>query len=138
MATILEMKPITKRFGPGLANYDVSFAVEQVEVHALLAENGACNSTLMNILFCLYKQTSGDIYYKDELINIRSPRDAIDLGVGMVHQHFTLIPAHRAIENVVLGYGGNKEVLHLKSAGRLFTEMAERYHMNIVPWEIVG
>ncbi len=138
MATILEMKHITKRFGPVVANDDVSFAVEQGEVHALLGENGAGKSTLMNILFGLYEQTSGDIYYKDELINIRSPRDAIDLGIGMVHQHFMLIPAHSAIENVVLGYGGNKEVLDLKGAAKRFSEMAERYHMNIDPWEKVG
>ncbi|NLA71024.1 MAG: ABC transporter ATP-binding protein [Clostridiaceae bacterium] len=138
MSTILEMKNITKRFGPVVANDDVSFSVEQGEVHALLGENGAGKSTLMNILFGLYEQTSGEIYYKGEMINIRTPRDAIDCGIGMVHQHFMLIPAHSAIENVVLGYADNKQVLDLKSAAKSFTEMAERYHMNIDPWEKVG
>ncbi|NLA81410.1 MAG: ABC transporter ATP-binding protein [Clostridiaceae bacterium] len=138
MATILEMKHISKRFGPVVANDDVSFAVEEGEVHALLGENGAGKSTLMNILFGLYEQTAGEIYYRGELLNVRSPRDAIDQGIGMVHQHFMLIPAHSAIENVVLGYSGNKEVLDLKKAAKRFTEMAERYHMNIDPWENVG
>lgn len=138
MATILEMKHISKRFGPVVANDDVSFAVEEGEVHALLGENGAGKSTLMNILFGLYEQTSGEIYYRGKLLNVRSPRDAIDQGIGMVHQHFMLIPAHSAIENVVLGYSGNKEVLDLKKAAKRFTEMAERYHMNIDPWEKVG
>ncbi|HHX30197.1 MAG TPA: ABC transporter ATP-binding protein [Clostridiaceae bacterium] len=138
MASILEMKHITKRFGPVVANKDVSFSVEEGEVHALLGENGAGKSTLMNILFGLYEQTSGDIYYRGEPLNVRSPRDAIDRGIGMVHQHFMLIPAHSAIENVVLGYGGNKEVLDLKAAAKRFSEMADRYHMNIDPWEKVG
>ncbi len=138
MASILEMKHISKHFGPVIANDDVSFAVEEGEVHALLGENGAGKSTLMNILFGLYEQTEGDIYYRGERLNVRSPRDAIDQGIGMVHQHFMLIPAHTAIENVVLGYSGNKEILDLKGAAKRFTEMAERYHMNIDPWEKVG
>lgn len=138
MASILEMKHISKHFGPVIANDDVSFAVEEGEVHALLGENGAGKSTLMNILFGLYEQTEGDIYYRGERLNVRSPRDAIDQGIGMVHQHFMLIPAHSAIENVVLGYSGNKEILDLKGAAKRFTEMAERYHMNIDPWEKVG
>lgn len=138
MATILEMRNISKRFGPVVANDDVSFSVEQGEVHALLGENGAGKSTLMNIMFGLYEQTSGEILYRGETVNIRSPRDAINLGIGMVHQHFMLIPAHSAIENVVLGYEGNKSVLDLKKAAKEFTEMAERYHMNIDPWELVS
>ncbi|HHX19857.1 MAG TPA: ABC transporter ATP-binding protein [Clostridiaceae bacterium] len=138
MTTILEMRNITKRFGPVVANDDVSFSVKKGEVHALLGENGAGKSTLMNILFGLYEQTSGEILYKGKTVNIRSPRDAIHLGIGMVHQHFMLIPAHSAIENVVLGYEGNSAVLDLKSAAKRFTEMAERYHMNIDPWELVG
>ncbi len=138
MTTILEMRNITKRFGPVVANDDVSFSVRKGEVHALLGENGAGKSTLMNILFGLYEQTSGEILYKGETVNIRSPRDAINLGIGMVHQHFMLIPAHSAIENVVLGYDGNSAVLDLKSAAKRFTEMAERYHMNIDPWELVS
>jgi len=138
MTTILEMRNITKRFGPVVANDDVSFSVRRGEVHALLGENGAGKSTLMNILFGLYEQTSGEILYNGNPVKIRSPRDAIHLGIGMVHQHFMLIPAHSAIENVVLGYEGNSAVLDLKSAAKRFTEMAERYHMNIDPWELVG
>lgn len=134
---LLEMKNITKKFGPVVANKDVSFRVEQGEVHALLGENGAGKSTLMNILFGLYEPTEGEIYYKGQPVDIRSPKQAIDLGIGMVHQHFMLIPAHTAIENVVLGYAGNKEILDLKSAAERFTEMAKRYNMDIDPWEEV-
>ena len=91
----------------------------------------------MNILFGLYEQTSGEFSTRARRsTSVRS--HAIHLGIGMVHQHFMLIPAHSAIENVVLGYEGNSAVLDLKSAAKRFTEMAERYHMNIDPWELVG
>ncbi|MDD2426627.1 MAG: ABC transporter ATP-binding protein [Eubacteriales bacterium] len=134
---LLEMRNISKEFGPVVANRDVTFSVEQGEVHALLGENGAGKSTLMNILFGMYEATEGDIYYKGEKVNIKSPKESIDLGIGMVHQHFMLIPAHTAIENVVLGYTGNKEVLDLNAAAERFTAMAKRYNMDIDPWEEV-
>jgi len=135
--TLLEMRNITKEFGPVVANKNVNFSVEQGEVHALLGENGAGKSTLMNILFGMYEPTEGEIYYKGERVNIKSPKESIDLGIGMVHQHFMLIPAHTAIENVVLGYTGNKELLDLNAAAKRFTEMAKRYNMDIDPWEEV-
>ncbi|NLC26316.1 MAG: ABC transporter ATP-binding protein [Fastidiosipila sp.] len=134
---LLEMKNITKEFGPVVANKNVSFSVEQGEVHALLGENGAGKSTLMNILFGMYEPTAGEIYYKGKKVKIKSPKESIDLGIGMVHQHFMLIPAHTAIENVVLGYTGNKEFLDLNAAAKRFTEMAKRYNMDIDPWEEV-
>lgn len=134
---LLEMRNISKHFGPVVANKNVSLSVEQGEVHALLGENGAGKSTLMNILFGMYEPTEGEIYYKGERVEIKSPKQAIDLGIGMVHQHFMLIPAHTAIENVVLGYTGNKEVLDLKAAAKRFTEMAQRYNMDLDPWEEV-
>lgn len=134
---LLEMRNVTKRFGPVVANKNVSFSVEKGEVHALLGENGAGKSTLMNILFGLYTPTEGQIFYKGKELDIRSPGQAIEQGIGMVHQHFMLIPAHSAIENVVLGYNGNKPVLDLKEAAARFTEMAERYNMDIDPWEKV-
>lgn len=134
---LIEMRNITKQFGPVVANRNVNLSIEQGEVHALLGENGAGKSTLMNILFGMYEATEGDIYYKGEKVHIKSPKESIDLGIGMVHQHFMLIPAHTAIENVVLGYTGNKEVLDLNAAAKRFTEMAKRYNMDIDPWEEV-
>jgi ABC-type uncharacterized transport system ATPase subunit len=134
MSTILEMRNISKYFGPVVANSSVNFSVKEGEVHALLGENGAGKSTLMNILYGLYAQTEGEIFYRGEKVEIRSPGQAIKLGIGMVHQHFMLIPALTAIENVVLGYEGNAAVLDLKSAAVRFSEMAERYRMNIDPW----
>ena len=128
------MHHVTKRFGCVVANEDVSLCVERGEVHALLGENGAGKSTLMNILYGMYAQSAGEIYYNGKPAHIRDPKQAIELGIGMVHQHFMLIPALTAIENVVLGYNGNKEVLDLKAAAARFTEMAERYHMQIDPW----
>lgn len=135
---LLEMKNVTKRFGPVVANSNVNLSIEEGEVHALLGENGAGKSTLMNILYGLYEQNEGEVYYKGEPVKIKSPRHAINLGIGMVHQHFMLIPAHTAIENVVLGYEGNKSVLNLKEAADRFTKMAERYHMAIDPWAKVS
>lgn len=135
--SLLEMRNVTKRFGPVVANRDVTFEVRKGEVHALLGENGAGKSTLMNILFGLYSQTAGQVFYQGKEVHIKSPKHAIELGIGMVHQHFMLIPAHSAIENVVLGYSGNGPVLDLKAAAARFTEMAERYKMKIDPWEKV-
>lgn len=131
---LLEMRHVTKRFGSVVANEDVSLSVERGEVHALLGENGAGKSTLMNILYGMYAQSEGEILYAGKPVHIRDPRQAIELGIGMVHQHFMLIPALTAIENVVLGYAQNKPVLDLKAAAKRFSEMAERYQMNMDPF----
>ena len=131
---LLEMRHVTKRFGPVVANSDVNLTIERGEVHALLGENGAGKSTLMNILYGMYSQSEGEVYYNGKPVSIRDPKQAIELGIGMVHQHFMLIPALSAIENVVLGYACNSEVLDLKAAADRFTAMAARYNMNIDPW----
>ena len=131
---LLEMKHITKIFGDVIANYDVNFSVEKGEVHALLGENGAGKSTLMNILYGMYLQSEGDIYFQGKQVKINNPKQAIDLGIGMVHQHFMLIPALTVIENVILGFKENKSVLNLKDAAKKFTDMSKRYNMNIDPW----
>lgn len=130
----LEMKHITKRFHTVVANEDVSLSVEKGEVHALLGENGAGKSTLMNILYGMYDQSEGEIYLRGELVHIKDTKQAIELGIGMVHQHFMLIPALTAIENVILGLKDNKTVLDLNSAAEKFKEMAKRYNMEIDPW----
>jgi len=132
---LLEMKHIYKNFGKVQANSDVNLTVEKGEVHALLGENGAGKSTLMNILYGIYPPTEGKIYLKGEKVKIHSPKDAIEKGIGMVHQHFMLIPALTVIENVVLGLKDNKVVLDLKTAAQRFTELASRFDMKIDPFE---
>lgn len=131
---LLEMKQITKVFGKVTANDNIDFSVEKGEVHALLGENGAGKSTLMNILYGMYGSYDGEIRLDGKKVVIHNPKKAIKLGIGMVHQHFMLIPALTAIENVVLGLKENKTVLNLPAAAKRFTEMAEKYNMKIDPW----
>lgn len=99
----VEMRSITKRFPGVLANDDVTFSAQPGEVHALLGENGAGKSTLMNILCGLYRPDSGAILVNGRPVEFHSPRDAIHAGVGMVHQHFMLVPSQTVAENVILG-----------------------------------
>jgi general nucleoside transport system ATP-binding protein len=101
-APLLELKGITKRFPGVVANDHVDFELTSGEVHALLGENGAGKSTLMNILYGLYHPDEGEIRLRGKSVRIHSPREAIDLGIGMVHQHFMLIPVMTVAENIVL------------------------------------
>ena len=95
---------ITKQFGDVIANDDVDFTLEKGTVHALIGENGAGKSTLMSVLYGLYDPDAGDIVVDDELRDFDSPRDAIDAGVGMIHQHFQLVDTMTVVQNVVLGH----------------------------------
>lgn len=131
---MLEMRHVTKRFASVVANEDVNLTVEKGEVHALLGENGAGKSTLMNCLYGMYDSYEGEIYFEGKLVEIQDPKQAIALGIGMVHQHFMLIPALTVIENVVLGMKENKKVLDLQEAARKFTELGQKYNMEIDPW----
>lgn len=99
---LIRMRDITKRFDKVIANDEANFSLQQGEIHAIIGENGAGKSTLMKILYGLYQPNSGEIYFRDELVQIDSPGTAIQLGIGMVQQHFTLIPALTALENIVL------------------------------------
>jgi len=101
-----EMRGITKRFPGVVANDRVTFAAMPGEVHALLGENGAGKSTLMNVLSGLYQPDEGEIYVHGRRVAFHSPRDAIDAGIGMVHQHFMLVPSQTVAENIVLGHRG--------------------------------
>lgn len=101
---ILEFKGITKRFPPNnLANDHITFGVEKGSIHVILGENGAGKSTLMNILYGLYQPDEGSILLQGKEVSITSPRRAIELGIGMVHQHFKLVETHTVLENIVLG-----------------------------------
>ena len=129
----VEMRGIVKQF-PGLvANDQVDFDLRQGEVHALLGENGAGKSTLMNILSGLYTPDEGTIRIGGALAEIRSPRDATDLGLGMIHQHFTLVPSLTVTENVLLGLREPRFRLHLARFADRIAEVAERSGLRIDP-----
>lgn len=100
---ILETKNITKSFGNVVAIDDVSFAIKKNEIHAICGENGAGKSTLMNMIFGLLPPTQGEILYKNQPMSFNSPKEAIDKGIGMVHQHFKLVPSLTVFENIMLG-----------------------------------
>src|ERR671919_1782161 len=99
----VELRGITKRFPGVVANSDVNLSVAAGEVLALLGENGAGKSTLMNVLFGLYHADEGQILIDDKPVTLNSPADAIAAGIGMVHQHFMLVPVFTVTENVMLG-----------------------------------
>jgi ABC-type uncharacterized transport system ATPase subunit len=99
----LELKGITKRFGPLVANDRIDLAVTPGQVHALLGENGAGKTTLMNVLYGLLQPDEGQILIDAKPVQFHSPRDAIAAGIGMVHQHFMLVPVFSVAENVTLG-----------------------------------
>src|ERR671935_750493 len=99
---VLELQGITKRFPGVVANDHIDFDLRAGEVHALLGENGAGKSTLMNVLYGLYHPDEGEIRVKGEPVRMSSPKDAIERGIGMVHQHFMLIPVMTVTENIVL------------------------------------
>jgi simple sugar transport system ATP-binding protein len=131
---VLELRGITKRFPGVLANDRVDFDLRDGEVHALLGENGAGKSTLMNILYGLYKPDEGDVFLNGKHADIDSPHAAIDAGIGMVHQHFMLIPVMTVAENIVLASEPKKGViLDIGEAERRVRELAERFKFQIDP-----
>jgi ABC-type uncharacterized transport system ATPase subunit len=103
MVPILEARNVTKRFPGVLANDSISFSLKEGEILAFLGENGAGKSTLMNILYGLYSQDEGEIEVRQRPVEINDPNDAIELGIGMVHQHFQLVPVFTVAENIVMG-----------------------------------
>ncbi|HEV8688522.1 MAG TPA: ABC transporter ATP-binding protein [Gaiellaceae bacterium] len=132
---VLEMRGITKRFPGVVANDHVDFDLLPGEVHALLGENGAGKSTLMNILYGLYTPDEGEILIKGERVVMHSPKDAIARGIGMVHQHFMLIPVMTVAENVVLASEPREAgvLLDYNEAERRVRELAERFKFAIDP-----
>jgi ABC-type uncharacterized transport system ATPase subunit len=135
MAPILELERITKRFPGVLANDNINFSLEEGEIHGLLGENGAGKTTLMNILYGLYHPDEGEIRIRGKSVQIKSSRDAIQAGIGMVHQHFMLIPVFTVTENVMLGdeptrFGG---VLDRDSTAERIREISSTYGLEIDP-----
>ena len=114
--TVLQARGITKRFPGVVANDHIDFEIRAGEIHALLGENGAGKTTLMSILFGLLQPDEGEIYIGGKRVKFRSPQDAIELGIGMVHQNRKLVSAHTVIENIILGHPRAGKILNLKRA----------------------
>lgn len=133
-AIALEMRGMTKRFPGVLANDRISFDLRLGEIHALLGENGAGKSTLMNLLYGLYPPDSGEILLSGKPVQIHGPRDAIALGIGMVHQHFMLVPPLTVTENIMLGMEETRGPLldEVRPAARI-RDIANRYGLEIDP-----
>ena len=129
----VEMKNITKKFGDFTANSNIDLDVKQGEIHALLGENGAGKSTLMNILYGLYTPTEGEIFINGEKKDIKDPNDAIDCGLGMVHQHFMLVEPFTVVENIILGMEPTKSggVINIKAARKNVLDISEKYGLKI-------
>lgn len=139
MSLVLELRGITKRFPGVLANDRIDLKLEEGSVLALLGENGAGKSTLMNILYGLYSPDEGEIYIRGQKAHITGPNDAIDLGIGMVHQHFMLVPVLTVTENVMLGMESIRGGLLLdrQDAARRIQEISDRYGLQVDPYAVV-
>ena len=135
----LELRGITKRFPGVIANDSVNLSIETGEVLALVGENGAGKSTLMNVLYGLYKADEGEILIDGKSVKFDSPADAINAGIGMVHQHFMLVPVFSVAENVVLGSEPTKRfgVLDIERARAQVREVSDRYNLDLDPDAIV-
>lgn len=128
----LEIKNATKRFGTTLANDNVSLQVKPGEVHAVVGENGAGKSTLMNMIYGMLKPDEGHIFYRGKEVDIKSPLNAIDLGIGMVHQHFMLAPSLTVAENIVLGNPKkNKMVFRSEDFQKQIKTLQEDFDLNV-------
>jgi len=131
--TMVSMRGITKHFPGVLANDHVDFDLRPGEIHALLGENGAGKSTLMNILAGLYRPDSGTINVHGQPAEFNSPRDAIEAGIGMVHQHFMLVPSQTVTENILLGLDEPRFRMHLNLYDQKILAMSERFGLNVDP-----
>ena len=130
---VVAMRNIVKRFPGVLANDHVNFELRRGEIHALLGENGAGKSTLMNILAGLYRQDSGTIYINEEPVSFSSPRDAIEAGIGMIHQHFMLVPSQSVTENILLGLSKPRFRLKLQEYDRVVASLGEQFGLHVDP-----
>src|ERR1044072_5506866 len=130
----VEMRHITKRFASVVANQDVSLAIPTASIHAIIGENGAGKSTIMNILYGFYTADEGEIIIDGKPQPVRNPHDAIALGLGMVHQHFMLVDPLTVTENIILGAEPTKGfALDYQKARERVREISEQYGLKINP-----
>jgi simple sugar transport system ATP-binding protein len=131
---MIELRNITKTFGAVTANNDVSFKVEPGTIHAIVGENGAGKSTVMRIAYGFYNADSGDVIVDNQVRQIRSPQDAIALGIGMVHQHFMLVDTMTVAENIILGAESGSAVnLDLEAAKRKIRSLSDEFKLHVDP-----
>ncbi|MHA2377817.1 MAG: ABC transporter ATP-binding protein [Candidatus Thorarchaeota archaeon] len=136
---IVEMTGMTKRFPGVIANDAIDFQLRAGEIHALLGENGAGKTTLARILYGLYTPDAGEIKIRGTPVELKSPRNSIEIGIGMVHQHFTLIPAMTVAENIILGLKSEREpLLNLAYAEEQIIELSRSYGLEVDPKERVN
>ena len=144
---VLEAKGVTKKFPGVLANDNINFDLRKGEIHALLGENGAGKSTLMNVLYGLYKADSGEVRVDGNIMELHSPKDAIHHGIGMVHQHFMLIPVFTVTENIMLGAETDHRAapnemplvkLDRKEVAQKVADISHQYGLEVDPSAIVG
>jgi len=134
----LELKGITKKFGALVANDNINLKVEKGEIHAILGENGAGKSTLMNIVYGLLEADSGTILVDGQTVEIKEPADALNRGIGMVHQHFMLVPVFTVAENIVLGHEQTRRgLLSLSEAKSKIKSIASEFKFEIDPDALV-
>src|SRR4029453_4465573 len=130
----LELRNVTKRFGAVLANDHLNITIDSGTIHAIVGENGAGKSTAMRIAYGFYTADSGEILVNDEVRAIRAPRDAIALGIGMVHQHFMLVRPMTVTENIVLGAEpGSAVALDLRKAAAAIRALSEAFRLTVDP-----
>lgn len=132
--SLIKMEQIGKTFGAVKALENVDFELKKGEIHALLGENGAGKTTLMKVLYGMYRADKGSLYYEDKKVEINNSREAIELGIGMVHQHFMLIPELSVVENLVLGRHSRREpFLDLEEASEEIRKLSEMYGLDVDP-----
>ena len=144
MSAIIEARHLTKRFGTFTANNDINLSVQEGEVRAIIGENGAGKTTLMNMLYGILQPTEGELLFKGQPVQFHSPKDAIEAGIGMVHQHFKLSPSLTVYENIVLGIEtnkklkiGNKEInlplIDNKRERKVVEDLIQKYNFSLNP-----
>jgi general nucleoside transport system ATP-binding protein len=135
---VLEARNITKQFPGVIANQNINLKLYAGEILALLGENGAGKSTLMNIIYGLYHPTEGQILVNGQVVRMNTPRDAIALGIGMVHQHFQLVPVMTVADNIMLGSETVRNgLLDVRKVAEQVTELSQRYQLDVDPYAII-